>query len=190
MNILLFTGMSASGKSSLSKAVAAHYNIPRINVHQLIHQQAENRGYKRIRERLSDLDSVRTLFEEVRVPLMDRIEASRNERGVIVDQVVDSETLRVLRERFPEDSFYIVYVKSNRHDRKYWAQTRDGEEGVADIRIKDKVKNAVGIRYIIEQSDVTVINNSTLEDLWKQLIHHLDATVFREGSVNRIEREA
>ena len=50
MNIYIFTGLSASGKSILSRAFAERLEIPRVDLRAIIHEKAGESGFDRGRD--------------------------------------------------------------------------------------------------------------------------------------------
>ena len=189
MEIILFTGLSASGKTVIARQTAERINLPLIEYHSLMHDQAQLHGFTRIRDWMSQIGNFENTLLEIRNPLMNKIEILRNPKGIIVDQIVDPGTFNFLRGHLLNDKIYIVFVKSNRHDRKHWAKTRDLEHGIDDMILKDNLKMHAGVRDIIQNADLKIINDAPLETVINMLVETLNNNLFNEGFNRGSERQ-
>lgn len=182
MNIILFTGLSASGKSTISKEVSKKLDLPRIDIHAIIHDIALQKGFPRARNWILETGIPRAL-EETRESLVKETENARNREGVIIDEVLDPETFDLLKHRFAEDEFCTVYIKTNRHDRKRFMANRLGKktkEAKREIRFIDGLKERVGTRDIIEAADYKFENFGTLEDIAYEIAKTLQQEILGE----------
>jgi len=176
MKIILFTGLSASGKSVISKKVSEKLGLPRINLHAIIHEIAAQKGFPRARNWISAV-GVEQSLEETRSRLANLIEEMRNRKGVIVDEVVDPATLAFLESQFREDEFCSVYIRANRHDRKRFMDKRlggkDRREAQREIHFIDHLKEEVGIAQIIENVDYRFENFRNVESVANNIANTL-----------------
>lgn len=166
MNIFIFTGLSASGKSTISTGVSASLKLPRIDLHGIIHQKATEAGFNRARDWIFSIGIPEALSES-RSTMSREIANNKNAQGVIVDEVIDMNTLDYLKSEFHDDQFTIIYVRANRHDRRHFMGKRlDAKDGIVPEEIKfiDRLKESVGIRDIIQIADIRIENYKRLED--------------------------
>ena len=82
MKILIFAGLSASGKSTISEKVGASLNIPRIDIQSFIHNSAKTAGFDRGRDWILNMGIVETL-NQTRTNLITEIDKNRNLRDLI-----------------------------------------------------------------------------------------------------------
>ncbi len=188
MKIILFTGLSASGKSAIAKQTAERLNLPLVEFHQLMHQEAKNRGFTRIRDWMKEIGGFEAALEQTRSTLFNKIQTLRNEKGVVIDQLIDMTTLNSLREVFQGDVPYVIFIRSNRHERRHWARKRDPENGVRDLILKDNLKLEVGLRNVVESADCMVANIGSLENITANLVDYLNIKLFGETSRRNSER--
>lgn len=190
MRIILFTGLSASGKTIIARQTADKLDLPLVEYHLLMHNEAESRGFTRIRDWMKQIGGFENALREVHIPLVEKIEESRGSKGIVIDQIVDLNTLGFLKEHLPADELYIIFVRSNRHDRKHWAIKRDPQHGWEDMLLKDRLKFKAGINKIIENADLRIDNISSIEHTTNLLTEYLINTLFNEGSDRGLERDS
>lgn len=194
MKIFLFTGLSASGKSTISKKVSNDLELPRIDLHSIIHDIATQGGYERARNWIMAIGTENALHE-ARKKLALEMDFARNSRGIIVDEILDVETLSFLKNRFSEDEFCSIYIRANRHDRTQFMLKRldkaNKKEALKEIRFIDSMKNRAGIKEIVSNADYKFNNFTTLEKITENVQSAIEKELVspnREGSIN-CERE-
>lgn len=190
MKVIIFTGLSASGKSSISRKVSQTLNIPRIDLHSILHKKAENGGFSRAREWVSST-GIPAALEETKASLVEQLDQLRNERGLIIDEILDLNTLDYLCDRFPEDSFTIVYIRTNRHDRKRFMAKRlgmykDDKSILAEMIFMDRLKERLGIRDVISRASLRFENYGRLDSIVEKVTEKLNE--FLEETSVRQER--
>lgn len=189
MKVFLFTGLSASGKSTIAKTVSQMLDIPRVDLHSIMRIKAQEAGFMRTRDWVLS-KGVDQILEQVKTLTEEQIIQLRNDRGLIVDEVLDLNTLNYLVARFREDEFRIVYIRTNRHDRNRFMAKRLGEgrskkEVLAETRFLDKLKERVGIRDIIERADFRFQNYGRLDDIVSSITETLKEELRVEITIRR-----
>lgn len=192
MNIFLFTAPSASGKTTISKAVSEKYNLPRIDLHQILHDLASEQGYMRARDWVVSV-GIEEVLNLTQIRIFEEIEINKNIRGVIVDEIIDEDTLNLIKHIYPESNIRIIYIQTGRNNRiKYISKRIDAEneeQGEEEIQFIDHLKQKLGIDRVIEQADIRIFNDGRIEDAVGEVSEYVER-VFRdpEGLVKR-ERE-
>lgn len=170
-NIILFTGLSASGKSTLAERLGREIYIPVISLRQeVLHPIAVENGYARARywllatkENPSLLDLERNRLAQI-IGL--RSETSSSEK-IIIDDLIDPGTLQFLREFFDKSRVSVVFIKSNRHLRRRWIIKKTNgsyKEALHEQKWLDSVKIKSGIFQTIREADFCIKNTGTIEN--------------------------
>lgn len=177
MKIAIFTGLSASGKSTISKVVSDRLGLPRIDIHSIISEEAHRGGYSRARDWILKT-GVKESLDRSREILLDQIKHNRNRSGIVIDEVLDPTTLHKIKERFPGDQIEIVYIKTNRHDRKKFMSKRLGTQNESEAqkerRFIDMMKHAVGIKEIVSQATIRAENYVGIDSAVNTIIQKLE----------------
>lgn len=192
MNIFLFTAPSASGKTTISKAVSERYNLPRIDLHQILHDLASEQGYIRARDYVVSV-GIEEVLNLTLIRIFEEIEINKNIRGIIVDEIIDEDTLNLIKHIYPDSNIRIIYIQTGRDNRiKFISKRIDAEnekQGEEEIQFIDHLKQKLGIDRVIEQADIRICNDGRIENAVDEVSEYVER-VFRnpEGSVKR-ERE-
>jgi dephospho-CoA kinase len=188
MNILLFTGLSASGKSTISRKLSERQRIPRLDIHQIIHELAE--GYDRGREWIAEIGETEALhitnqelFQQTK---------KQTELGIstiIIDEVINMEMVESLSRL---GAPHIIHVKANRHDRIHFMRqrldTKNSSVAKDELRYIDSRKETMGIREVIENRQVVVVNTGHVDSVCALLEEELCSRGILERENNSIER--
>lgn len=170
-NIIILTGLSASGKSTIAEKLGQGIAASVISLRrEVLHPIAVEHGYPRARfwilatcENPSFLDFERNKLAQV---IEQRSEASHS-GNIIIDDLIDPGTPQFLREFFDQSRIFVVFVKSNRHLRKRWIIKRtDGSdrEALEEQKWLDGVKIKGGIFRTIREADFYIKNMGTVEN--------------------------
>lgn len=176
MKIILFTGLSGSGKSTIANRVGEGLGLPVVNFHQIVHGLANSKGFKRTRDWVYS-NGIERVLAESRTGLISAVEIAKNEKGVIIDEVLDPQTLALLKESFSQDEFLTVYIRVSRGERKHWlAKNSEGNKpavAIREMRHIDYLKEKAGIREIIEGANIRIENFRGIDEVTTQLIERL-----------------
>ena len=170
-NIIIFTGLSASGKSTVAERLSQEIGAPVISLRQeVLHPLAIENGYSRARfwilatcDNPLLLDLERNRLTQV---IQDRAEESKS-ANVIIDDLIDPGARAFLSGYFPESKISVVLIKSNRHLRRRWITKRMGistKESIQEQKWLDGVKVKAGIFRVIQSRDLVVKNMGKVED--------------------------
>lgn len=164
-DILLFTGLSTSGKSTLANQInqAGYFEI--ISERGILHNLAVEHGFKRTRDWLANA-GVTALLEAARTATVQLIEAIQRE-GIIIDGSYDRELPGYLRGAFPQAQLTIILVALDpriREDRMKARLGRSLQEAREELSLINGFKLAAGIEEVIRQADISVDNSGMLEE--------------------------
>ena len=192
MNFFLFVAPSASGKTTISKAVSEKYDLPRIDLHRILHDLATRSGYPRAREWVMSigLDEVLNL---TRMQMLEEIETNKNPRGIIIDEIIDEGTLDLIKNLYPESDIVLIYIQTNQENRLRFISKRidakDESRALEELLFIDRLKQKLGIDQILEQAEVKISNDGRVEDTVAEVCEYVGRVLHNpEGTVKR-ERE-
>jgi dephospho-CoA kinase len=189
MKIILFTGLTGSGKSSISQAVAERLGIKRISLKSIVHRMTQERGYSKARTWIA-AEGMPTFLKELGSELLKEVQMSRQEKAFIIDDVLDIGTLNLLKQSFPEDEHTIVYIRTNRHARQRFVgkrlQISNKQLIRSEIKTRDFIKEQAGIRDIISNANYRFKNSSTLSNLVDEVSNTLEANFLDNTSSNKV----
>lgn len=179
MNFFLFVAPSASGKTTISKAVSERYNLPRIDIHQILHVLAIRHSYTRAREWVIAV-GLEEVLNLTRMQVLEEIETNKNPRGIVIDEIIDGDTLDLIKGRYPESDIKFI---SKRIDAK------DESQALEEMLFIDRLKQKLGIDKILEQVEIRISNHGRVEDVIDEVCEYVERVLVNpEGSVKR-ERE-
>ncbi len=192
MNLFLFVAPSASGKTTISKAVSERYDLPRIDLHQILHDLATRYGYERAREWVISV-GLEEVLNLTRMQMLEEIETNKNTRGIIIDEIIDGGTLDLIRYLYPGSDIKLIYIQTNQENRLRFISKRidaqDESQALEEIVFIDHLKQKLGIDQILELAEVRISNDGRVEDTVDEVCAYVDRVLRNpEGSVKR-ERE-
>lgn len=169
--IIIFTGLSASGKSTVAERVSQEIGASAISLRQdVLHPVAIENGFARARLWILATcvePSLLTLERERLVQVINQKSLEADSGSVIVDDLIDPGTPPFLRESFPESQVSVVLIKSNRHLRKRWIIKRTSgtdKEALEEQKWLDGIKIKAGIFKAIVGADFQIRNMGRVEE--------------------------
>lgn len=166
MTILLFTGWSAAGKSTIARRLGEDLEMPVVGARKVLHQVANKRGFTRIRYWLA-ANGIEEVLNEGLLAGLEEIRASRGTRGVIWDDAFDPRLPLLLRREFGEEEVVIIAVDTPPETREERLEKRLGtnrEEVLHELRFIDGFKSEAGIAKVIEMANIKIKNFGSLEE--------------------------
>lgn len=188
MHILLLTGFSASGKSTIARAISQNYDLPLVDIHSLVHPKAISEGYARARDWASSV-GLEAALSFLRNATFNLVRDLRNPKGLIIDEVLDSETFRLMGERFPEDTIRIIRIMARDEKREKFIKQRlntdSNEAAQRELASLDNLKLNLGIEKVMAAAHYVVANDAELP----VVIERVSAVVRREVFGERSSKE-
>lgn len=185
-NIVILTGLSASGKSTVAERLCQEIDAPVISLRQdVLHPLALENGYARARfwilatmEKPSLLDLERERLAQV----IEERARMNNSGNLIIDDLIDPGTPLFLQQFFEQSRVSTVFVKSNRHLRKRWIIKRtegSDKEALEEQRWLDGIKIKAGIFHAIRAADFCIRNMGTVENAVAELRLLLEDSAYK-----------
>ncbi len=164
MKLLLFTGLSASGKSTISSFLSEKRGIPRLDMHKIIHEIASDNRFERGRDWISNIGEERAL-KMINIEILKRTRQFEKEgcKHLIIDEVIDID----MTDRLSEfGSTNIIHIRANRNDRRHFMQKR--------LRTTNKEEARKEIKYIDVKKEKISNEESILQELSTQIKSSID----------------
>mgnify|MGYP001562563870 CR=1 FL=1 len=188
MNIILLTGFSASGKSTLAKILGEKLEMDMLSVRALVDDITQRSGFERTRYWLADIGiskALEQLNEEIIYAIKLR---EKNNNGVIIDDLIDPKLVAILRDQFPEDIITVVAVKVDRKLRLQRVVERMGilaKDAIKELRFLDRIKQEAGLAQAMCFAEIEVENQRSIEEVTSELKEKLEPKIFHTGGVER-----
>ncbi len=180
MQIIIFAGFSAAGKSTLSEALSATTGMSLIKHQDMVHQMAKDRGFERTRHWISKI-GVPQFVEESENELLNRINNMEGKtKGVIFDVLYREEMVRKLKTRFPESKVLIISVLPEPEVRGERIRGRMGnatsEEASTEMKFRDNVLREAGLNeLLLNNSDLIINNMGNLETSLSTILNKIES---------------
>lgn len=162
--IFCVTGLSAAGKSVLSRHLAEEFGMSVFNLGD--YQREKFKAYGTPQQYHKKL-GLGTTYYALWPEFIDRIASSRSNGGIIVDSVYTYEFLTLLRKTFENDNIHLMQVAATRHVRLRFFQFKTklrGADAFKEMHKLDSVKRDVGLVCMLRIADFTVRNNTGLNE--------------------------
>lgn len=175
MTIFLFTGPSASGKSTVAKGIADRLDLSLIGEREILHSLAAQHGFARSRHWLAAVGFQQVLDESLAATVA-QIRQTKNNRGVILDGSYDGRLPLLLKETFPKEQLVIIALTIPQSEREKRIQNRLGTDvklALLELQFLDQLKYKAGMREIIRQSNITIDNDKPITDAIQELHQEL-----------------
>jgi|SRR3989339_1370979 len=166
MNLFLFVAPSASGKTTISKAVSERYDLPRIDLHQILHDLAKRNDYRRAREWVVSV-GLEEVLNLTQTEIFKEIEINKNPRGIIIDEIIDEGTLDLIKSHYPDSNIKLIFIQTSQENRLRFISKRidakDESQALEEILFIDRLKQKLGIDKILEQANVRISNDGRVD---------------------------
>ncbi len=172
--ILAVTGMPGSGKSVVSSILSKSLDCPVISMGNVVREEVKRRGLplepeiiERVAKRLREEKGP----EAVALMVLDKVNAmfNLNERCVIIDGARSINEIRTFS-RIGKVCVVAVHSSPSKRLERLLSRGREGDVKSEDEFImRDKYNLDLGIGNLIALADFMIINESSLDDLEKEV---------------------
>jgi cytidylate kinase len=182
--LILFTGLSGAGKSSLAQRISHRFSFHLIGEREVLHKLAEEAGFKRSRLWVAN-DDFEKILQAARLETSKQIQECGSNQ-VVLDGVYDKSMIPFLNKLLPDFiqlSFFIDAKYSTRLLRIAARMHVDEREATIEQEFIDGYKERAGINEVINQADIVIDNNNNLEQAEIAMIEGLRDRRFLESEI-------
>ena len=180
MKLLLFTGHSCSGKTTVSKLIVDRENFHLISVHEYMKQIAEGLGYKKCREWFQT-EGIENVTHTVSDFICEQLKHTKAEK-VVIDDIFSVYMLNSIQKIDCKKVMVAMITKNDqRLNRMSYRKKTDLTEAKKELKLYDDFKNEVGIDYVIAKADFSILNESdTIENIYAKIINIVNNKLYED----------
>jgi geranylgeranyl pyrophosphate synthase/adenylate kinase family enzyme len=171
MDMVLFTGYSCSGKTTVSNLLAQREGYHLISIHPIISNLSKQHGYARGRELFRNKGVEKTSFwvAEYLAKYLSR----NNFDKVVIDDIYDNCLLSSIFENFPCEKKVLIALETNYEKRLTRMSGRicSSDDASEELKLYDLFKNEANICSVIEKAHYKFTNDDIpLENLYDNIV--------------------
>ncbi len=167
--IYIITGRTGSGKSTLCKRLAKELDLTLLSFANMGKKFANNHGYERIRECHLAME-LNEFKEKMTNHLLKSIEASLELNDIImIDGLYIDTVVAKLKEKY---QCFLIYLNTNdtvRYQRISQRLSITIEEAQEENKIKERLKDEVGINELIKNADYEINGDNSPENIYEEV---------------------
>lgn len=178
MAILLFTGPSATGKTTIAKKVGENLGIPIIGEREILHQIANLHGFSRARHWIKEIGLDQALDETLKTTI--QIIKEKREENIILDGSYDKRLPELLKNEIKDKQILVIAVmamKEKREERITERMKIDHKEAKKEMQLIDNFKKYAGMEEFIKKADFVIENNHELTNSINKLESYLELKI-------------
>lgn len=172
-----FAGKIASGKSSVSQAVAGRLGLPRASFGDYVRNQAKLRGLEQDRDTLQSIGAElveKGLEQFCRAVLLEVGYTSGG--GAVIDGIRHATAIDVLKQLTTPSRFFLVFVRVDELEREVRLRKRDGRDFQDRLRI-DSHSTESDVEQLAARADIVIDGAVPLSELVDQVVSFITACV-------------
>lgn len=175
--ILLFTGNSGAGKSTIARAVSSRLDAVHLSEREMSRDLARKEGFERSRLWAMSV-GLEVVAHELRSETVSRI-GEHEDEPVIIDGVYDRLLYSDILEEYTTRRLGIVAIEAAKSVRVRRCAERMG--GVAlstakmDVDYLDKVKEDIGGSEVIAMADLRILNEGSLNESVDRVVRFVES---------------
>lgn len=165
-NIFIVTGRTGAGKSTLCKRLEEAFNYPLFSFASMGKSFSNKNGYNRIRQCHLAME-LNEFKEKLSNYILNIIEEQiNNYENIIIDGLYIDESLKRLKENYDCKVIYLKIDDNIRYGRIASRLSITIEQAQVENKIKEQLKDDVGINYFIKNADFIIDGTKSIDDIF------------------------
>jgi len=161
MKVLLITGQSGVGKTTISKACSKRLHAMYLRSRDIARHLAHVQGYTRARDWIGTVGAQQAI-REIDDYILTSVDNAKSAEVVVVDGAYDSRLVAELGQRIKPADIHIVEVTASRDDRIQRTAEDihvDTPASIKEMEFLDDLKKQVGVSEVINKAELVVESN-------------------------------
>lgn len=179
--IIIITGKTGAGKSTLCKSLQEYFQFPLLSFANMGKEFANKNGYQRIRQCNLDM-KLEDFIEGISTHIFDTIDKQLNTCDyILVDGLYIAKTVLKLKEKYDCSILYLKASNTIRYERIAERLSITVEQARVENNVKEKLKDDVGIDILIKNSSCIIDGNKSQNEVFNDTKEYIENYV--KGSV-------
>jgi dephospho-CoA kinase len=175
VKIIITTGLSAAGKSTISRMVANRLSLPVVHATDMMRKYAKSKGYDGLVHFFIELGYQKG-YETVRPMILNKVKNYAKKHGAVFDGIHDYVLYKKICEKYGRENIRVIAISAarkyrvDRHADRRKLTKEKAEEGVDK---RDQIAIAGGTLKIVNDCDFKIKNEGSLEECVQEIIKHV-----------------
>lgn len=175
--IIVITGRTGAGKSTVCRRLQEYFNYPLLTFASMGKEFASKNGYNRIRECHLGMD-LEEFIEGISNHIFDTLDKKLNTCDIVlVDGLYISKTVEKLKEKYECSILYLKVSDTIRYERIAERLSTTIEQARVEDDVKEKLKDDVGIDILIKNSSCIIDGNQSPSKVFKDIKEYIESYV-------------
>lgn len=175
--IIIITGKTGAGKSTLCKSLQEYFQFPLLSFANMGKEFANKNGYQRIRQCNLDM-KLEDFIEGISTHIFDTIDKQLNTCDyILVDGLYIAKTVLKLKEKYECNVIYLQSSDITRYQRIAKRLSITIEQAKEENKIKEKLKDDVGIEILIKNSNQTIDGDKNKDEVFYKTVEYIKSII-------------
>lgn len=175
--VIIIAGKTGAGKSTLCKRLQEYFDFPLLSFANMGKEFATKKGYQRIRQCHLDM-KLEDFIEGISNHIFHTIDTQLHTCDfILVDGLYIEKTITKLKEKYECIVIYLKTSNTIRYERIAKRLSITIEQAKKENKIKEKLKDDVGIESLIKNSNHTIDGDKDKEVVFNKTVEYIKSVV-------------
>lgn len=172
--VIVITGKSGAGKSTVCKRLQEYFNYPLLTFASMGKEFANKNGYNRIRECHLGMN-LEEFIEGISDHIFHTIDKELTTCDIVlVDGLYIAKTVEKLKEKYKCSILYLKTSDTIRYERIAERLSITVEQAKVEDKVKEKLKDDVRIDILIKNSSCTIDGNQSQNEVFNDIKEYIE----------------